>query len=77
MFMHDNARSHKSHIVDDFLVEEDISPMNWPLRSSGLNSADHFWDDIERSAYPPFSQDPPGVKSCLFGRMRFVATKIY
>ena len=33
----DNARSHRAHVVDDFLETEDIARMDWPARATDLN----------------------------------------
>lgn len=47
--------------------------------SPDFNPIEHVWDGLGRanSQPNPSSQDPPGDKSCTFGRMGFVATSIY
>ncbi|GFX61675.1 transposable element Tcb2 transposase [Trichonephila clavipes] len=37
VFMDDNTRSHRANIVDECLQSEDITRMDWPAYSPGLN----------------------------------------
>jgi len=41
IFMDDNACSHRTHIVNDFLEEDDIHHMSWLLICPDLNSIGH------------------------------------
>lgn len=47
-FMHDNARSHTSWIVSDYLQEMNITRMEWPARSPDINPIEHAWDELGR-----------------------------
>ncbi|GFV34827.1 DDE_3 domain-containing protein [Trichonephila clavipes] len=47
IFMDDNSRPHRTHIVDEFF-EEDIRRMDLPLRSPDLNPIEHAWDGLGR-----------------------------
>lgn len=44
--MDNNAKLHRSHIVDDLLEEEDDRRMYLPLRSSDLNPAKYNWNSL-------------------------------
>lgn len=49
IFMHDNARPHTARIVNDYLQEVGINPMEWPARSPDINPIEHAWDELGRS----------------------------
>ncbi|KFM70563.1 Transposable element Tc1 transposase, partial [Stegodyphus mimosarum] len=56
VLMDDNARPHKSDIVDDYLESEGIARMAWPAYSHDLNPIDKLWDALGRavsSSFPP------------------------
>ncbi|GFT08595.1 transposable element Tc3 transposase [Trichonephila clavipes] len=44
LFMDDNSRSHRAHIVNECLQFEDVTYMEWPAFSSDLNSIEHVRD---------------------------------
>ncbi|GFT20725.1 hypothetical protein TNCV_3847711 [Trichonephila clavipes] len=44
--MDDDARSHRSHIVEEFHEGVDIRRIDW---SAGLNSVEHVWDGIGKA----------------------------
>ncbi|GFT00382.1 DDE_3 domain-containing protein [Trichonephila clavipes] len=48
LFMDDNARPHRGNIVDECLQSEDITHMDWPANSPGLNPIEHVWDMLGR-----------------------------
>lgn len=56
IFMDDNARPHRSQLVDEFLQEEDIQRMEWPARSPDMNPIEHAWDALGRQIA---SRQPP------------------
>ncbi|GFV35777.1 transposable element Tcb2 transposase [Trichonephila clavipes] len=60
LFMDDNARPHRANIVDEFLQSVDITRMDWPAHSPGLNPIEHVWDMLGRRIAA--RQPPP---SCL------------
>ncbi|GFU85792.1 transposable element Tcb1 transposase [Trichonephila clavipes] len=41
LFMDDNARPHRANIVDECLQSEDITRIDWPAYSPGLNPIEH------------------------------------
>ena len=48
IMMDDNARSHRAHVVDQYLEQEGIERMNWPVRSPDPNPIEHAWDMLQR-----------------------------
>ncbi|GFU71336.1 transposable element Tc3 transposase [Trichonephila clavipes] len=60
LFMNDNARPHRANIVDECLQSEDITRMDWPAYSPGLNPIEHVWDMLGRRIVA--RQPPP---TCL------------
>ncbi|GFY23552.1 transposable element Tc3 transposase [Trichonephila clavipes] len=48
LFMDDNVRPHGVNIVDECLQSEDITRMDWPLYSPGLNPIEHVWNMFGR-----------------------------
>ncbi|GBM32925.1 Transposable element Tcb1 transposase [Araneus ventricosus] len=64
----DNARRHRARIVDDYLQQETIQHMVWPVRSPSLNHFAHVWDALGRrlSALNP----PPQTLATLATALR-------
>ncbi|GFU59004.1 DDE_3 domain-containing protein [Trichonephila clavipes] len=48
LFMDDNARPHRTNIVDECLQSEDITRMDWPAYSPDLNPIEHECDMLGR-----------------------------
>ncbi|GFV68304.1 transposable element Tcb2 transposase [Trichonephila clavipes] len=46
--MDDNCRPHRANLVEDFLFEEGIVRMEWPLCSPDMNPIEHVWDALGR-----------------------------
>jgi hypothetical protein len=48
MFMDDNARPHRSRIIQHFLQQEAVQTITWPAMSPDMNPIEHVWDFIGR-----------------------------
>ncbi|GFV91611.1 transposable element Tcb1 transposase [Trichonephila clavipes] len=48
ILMHDNCRPHRANLVEDFLFEEGIVRMEWPVCSPDMNPIEHVWDVLGR-----------------------------
>lgn len=46
IFMDDKARPHQTRIVDQYLQDEGIERMEWPVRSPDFNWIEYVWDII-------------------------------
>lgn len=57
IFMDDNARPHRTLMVDEYLESEDIQRMDWPSKSPDLNPIEHAWDALGRAI--AMRQPPP------------------
>ena len=51
VFLDDNARRHRGHIVNDFVRMNNINRMDWPVNSPDLNPIENLWDELGRKAY--------------------------
>ncbi|GFX83800.1 transposable element Tcb1 transposase [Trichonephila clavipes] len=54
-FMDDNSSLHRANILGECLRSQDITRMDWPANSPGLNPIEHVWDMLSRriAAYQP------------------------
>ncbi|GFU83806.1 transposable element Tcb1 transposase [Trichonephila clavipes] len=48
ILMDDNCRPHPANLVQDFLFEEGIVRMEWPVSSPDMNPIEHVWDALGR-----------------------------
>ena len=57
IFMDDNARSHRAHLLDDCLEREDIQHMDWPVMSLDMNPMGCLGCNRKMSCSPPASTE--------------------
>ncbi|GFW40831.1 transposable element Tcb2 transposase [Trichonephila clavipes] len=46
--MDDNCWPHRANLVENFLFEEGIVRMEWPVCSPDMNPIEHVWDALGR-----------------------------
>ncbi|XP_069813910.1 testis-specific gene 13 protein [Dendropsophus ebraccatus] len=49
--MQDNARSHVAGVCQQFLQDEGVEAIDWPVCSPDLNPNEHIWDVMSRSIH--------------------------
>ncbi|GFX49641.1 DDE_3 domain-containing protein [Trichonephila clavipes] len=67
LFIDDNARPHRTNIVDECLQSEDITRMDWPAYSPDLNPVEHVRGMLGRqiAARQPPSHLSTGLRRAL------------
>lgn len=48
ILMDDNARPHRTRIVNEYLQQETIERMDWPAKSPDINPIEHASDLLQR-----------------------------
>ena len=51
ILMQDNAPCHKARTTLDYLLEKNITTLNWPPQSPDLNPIEHIWAIIKQKLY--------------------------
>jgi hypothetical protein len=57
VFMDDNSRPHRAHVVNDFLQDNGNAQLEWPACSAEMNPIEHALDKLKRAVYGRL--DPP------------------
>lgn len=56
VYQDDNARPHRARIVNDFLLQNNVTRMDWPAYSPDMAPIEHAWDVLARRVrenHPP------------------------
>jgi hypothetical protein len=56
ILMDDKARPHKARVVEQYLQQETIVCMDWPLRSPDLNPLEYVWNMLQVALSHPRAQ---------------------
>ena len=55
--MYDNSRPHRTHLVNEFLHDNNIARLKWPASSPDMNPIEHAWDTLKWAVFG--RDDPP------------------
>ena len=68
MFMDDNARPHRTRIVQHCLQQEAVQTIPWPAMSLDMNPIEHVWDFIGRTINQrnPKCQNNDELRTAIF-----------
>nr|CAH7769022.1 unnamed protein product [Callosobruchus chinensis] len=51
IFMDDNARPHRTRVIQQALEKGNIARLEWPAISSDMNPIEHVWDYVSRAIF--------------------------
>ena len=57
VFIDENSRPHRAHLVNEFLHDNNIAKLEWPAFSPDMNSIEHASDTLKRAVFG--RDDPP------------------
>jgi len=59
-FMQDNASSHSAAVSKNYLLNQEISTMDWPAYSPDLNPIENVWSDMKEYIYSRYGDTVMG-----------------
>lgn len=74
IFQHDNARVHTARIVKEFLTNNGITTIDWPVNSPDLSPIENLWGYIKWKLDQ--YTEAPETQEELWGRVESIWTEI-
>ena len=66
VFQHNNDLKHTSHVVKDFLGEQNVVVLPWPAQSPDLNPIEHLWNELGKAVGWQIHSNQDKLKAHLY-----------